>query len=111
VSRFYGSIQGERGEATRQGHHGIRGHLRGWNVGVAVECHPAPDGEGGAASDWAHASVTGGSGSYWDCTVARARSLPNGEVAVEVFGPTGDTLAVWRMTAGGALVEGSEVPA
>lgn len=38
MSRFYASIQGSRGEATRQGgkESGIQGHLRGWNLGVRV---------------------------------------------------------------------------
>lgn len=38
MSRFYGSIQGGRGEATRQGHtaSGIIGHIRGWRSGVRV---------------------------------------------------------------------------
>ncbi len=38
MSRFYASIQGNRGEATRQGSEkgGIEGHIRGWDVGVHV---------------------------------------------------------------------------
>lgn len=38
MSRFYASIQGTRGEATRQGtpKSGISGHVRGWEVGVEV---------------------------------------------------------------------------
>ena len=38
MSRFYASIQGSRGEATRQGTHksGIEGHIRGWDFGVMV---------------------------------------------------------------------------
>ena len=38
MSRFYGSMQGSRGEATRQGtpNSGIHGHIRGWNAGVKV---------------------------------------------------------------------------
>lgn len=40
MSRFYASIQGSRGEATRtrQGtpKSGITGHLRGWDVGIEV---------------------------------------------------------------------------
>jgi len=40
MSRFYGSLQGNRGEVTRGGskRSGIRGHIRGWNVGVKVVC-------------------------------------------------------------------------
>jgi hypothetical protein len=38
MSRFYASIQGSRGMATRQGSEesGIEGHIRGWNLGVEV---------------------------------------------------------------------------
>jgi hypothetical protein len=38
MSRFYGSIQGGRGEARREGHaaSGIRAHIRGWRAGVRV---------------------------------------------------------------------------
>ena len=36
--RFYASIQGCRGEATRMGgkESGIHGHIRGWNVGARI---------------------------------------------------------------------------
>lgn len=38
MSRFYASIQGSRGEATRVGtkNSGLSGHIRGWNVGCRV---------------------------------------------------------------------------
>ena len=38
MSRFYASIQGNRGMATRQGFEssGIHSHTRGWNVGIRV---------------------------------------------------------------------------
>ena len=38
MSRFYASIQGNRGKATRQGHasSGITGHVRGWDIGGRV---------------------------------------------------------------------------
>ena len=38
MSRVYASIQGSKGEATRQGtpKSGISGHIRGWNLGVRV---------------------------------------------------------------------------
>ena len=38
MSRFYASIKGSRGEATRQGGEksGILGHIRGWDFGVEV---------------------------------------------------------------------------
>lgn len=47
MSRFYASIQGSRGEATRQGtpSSGIEGHIRGWDLGIRVICHVDVDGE------------------------------------------------------------------
>lgn len=38
MSRFYGSMQGSKGEATRQGtaKSGITGHIRGWHIGGRV---------------------------------------------------------------------------
>ena len=38
MSRFYASIKGSRGEATRQGSpaSGIAGHIRGWDIGIRV---------------------------------------------------------------------------
>lgn len=39
MSRFYGSISGSRGEASRTGtpQSGLGGHIRGWNIGCRVE--------------------------------------------------------------------------
>lgn len=39
MAQFYAEIQGNRGEATRMGTKasGVRGHIRGWNVGATVE--------------------------------------------------------------------------
>jgi hypothetical protein len=41
MGRFYASIQGNRGMATRMGNKssGIDGHIRGWEVGVRVSCY------------------------------------------------------------------------
>ena len=38
MSHFYANIQGNRGEATRQGtrNSGIWGHIRGWDLGIKV---------------------------------------------------------------------------
>lgn len=36
MARFYGAIQGNRGEATRVGHSSMYGHIRGWRVGGRV---------------------------------------------------------------------------
>ena len=46
MAQFYASIQGNRGQATRMGtkNSGIQGHIRGWDVGVAVECSVDKDG-------------------------------------------------------------------
>ena len=40
MAHFYGEIQGNRGEATRMGtkNSGFRGHIRGWHIGVSIEC-------------------------------------------------------------------------
>jgi len=36
--RFYGSLRGNgRTEATKGGHKGIEGHVRGWDLGVLVK--------------------------------------------------------------------------
>jgi hypothetical protein len=56
VSRFYASIQGSRGEATRQGRQDITGHIRGWEVGVRVFGCVGDDGE-----DMFNVFMTGGS--------------------------------------------------
>lgn len=46
MSHFYASIQGSRGEATRQGTpaSGITGHVRGWHSGVEVVGNVSDDG-------------------------------------------------------------------
>ena len=38
MSHFYADIKGSRGQATRCGtkNSGIRGHIRGWNIGIQV---------------------------------------------------------------------------
>jgi len=40
MSQFYGSIEGSRGKATREGSKasGMEGHIRGWNIGARVIC-------------------------------------------------------------------------
>lgn len=45
MSRFYASIQGNRGMATRQGTEasGISGHIRGWEIGIEVVCFVGDD--------------------------------------------------------------------
>ena len=41
MARFYGILQGNRGQASRLGTaaSGINGHIRGWGVGGSVEMH------------------------------------------------------------------------
>lgn len=50
MARFYGQIQGNRGEASRMGtaKSGFDAHIRGWNVGVRIECLASDDGVDGS---------------------------------------------------------------
>ena len=61
MSHFYASIQGSKGEVTRQGtkSSGIDGHIRGWEFGVRVQIYVNDDGE-----DEVHITITDGSGDY-----------------------------------------------
>lgn len=45
MSRFYGNLQGDKGEATRCGHKTITSHVRGWDFGVRVTGYINNDGE------------------------------------------------------------------
>lgn len=58
MARFYGSLQGNRGQTTRMGtpSSGIKGHLRGWSIGAKVQLWVGPDG-----SDRVTVQLTGGS--------------------------------------------------
>lgn len=58
MSRFYASIEGQAGIGTRRGSakSGIRGHVRGWNVGVEVFGRENENGE-----DEFEVYLTGGS--------------------------------------------------
>lgn len=58
MSRFYGSLQGNRGTATKCGskNSGIVSHARGWNIGARVTCFEGTDGK-----DWVTVNITGGS--------------------------------------------------
>ena len=40
IAQFYGSMSGNRGEATRMGtkKSGFEAHIRGWNIGVRIWC-------------------------------------------------------------------------
>ena len=59
MARFYASIQGVRGEATRTGSGAIYGHIRGWDSGVKVHGHVTVSGE-----DEFHVYATTGSNGH-----------------------------------------------
>ena len=61
MSRFYGSLKGGRGEATKGGSKtsGIEGHIRGWWLGARVTCFV-----GGAGEDRVKIELTGGSANH-----------------------------------------------
>lgn len=64
MSRFYASIRGHRGEATREGTpaSGIIAHPRGWNLGVRVTGMTASGVDEGASDrDAFVVDLTGGS--------------------------------------------------
>lgn len=80
MARFYGEIQGSRGEATRMGtrESGFRGHIRGWHIGAAVEMYA----EGDASStllDRAVVYATDGSAGYARSSIGSLR-LVDGEI-------------------------------
>lgn len=68
MSHFYAGIVGNRGEATRTGtkNSGIRGHIRGWNIGGKVQMWH--DNEAGR--DVVELQITGGSENPYGKTVA-----------------------------------------
>ena len=75
MARFYASIQGNRGEATRMGHNGITGHIRGWDVGVRVDGSPfLADRE----RDYFCVYVTGGSNGRTNDKMVGKVTLVNG---------------------------------
>ncbi len=61
MARFYASIQGNRGEATRMGtpSSGLTGHIRGWHIGVRAECSVDENGD-----DVIHVYRTSGSSGH-----------------------------------------------
>lgn len=90
---FYGSIQGNRGEATRGGsaQSGITAHPRGWNVGVRVDGHVL--GVQDEADDTFDVRITGGSNDGWRSQhLARVfRDVATGGWLVELTRPDGTT--------------------
>jgi hypothetical protein len=59
MSRFYASIQGNRGMATRMGSEksGMEGHIRGWGIGAYVALHVNTE----TGEDEISVHITGGS--------------------------------------------------
>jgi len=73
MSRFYADIQGNRGEATRQGSEksGMYGHIRGWHLGAKIQCFARND------EDICQVYATGGSnGSRSSQHIATIRDNP-----------------------------------
>jgi len=48
MARFYGDIKSDKGLVTKTGTaaSGIMGHIRGWNIGMRVECSAEDIGTG-----------------------------------------------------------------
>jgi len=85
MSRFYGSMQGSRGEATRQGtaSSGISAHPRGWDLGVRVSGY---DDHG---TDAFAVNITGGSnGSREEVNVLTVETMQDGFIQI-AFGLDG----------------------
>jgi hypothetical protein len=61
MARFYGTVQGERGEASRIGRKSIKSEARGWNAGVTVVGAPQSPPVGRVASDEFTVYLTHGS--------------------------------------------------
>jgi hypothetical protein len=79
MSRFYGSIQGNRGEATRQGsaNSGISCHVRGWDIGIEVRGYVNEEG-----ADEFRVFITGGSNRRMSDKLALEVSAEHTEVLV-----------------------------
>ena len=79
MSRFYGSMQGSRGEVTRCGtkNSGIHARVRGWNIGIVAEVREC----GKCGGDRVFVGLSGGSNdgtipggygfSYCECDTVR----------------------------------------
>jgi len=90
MSRFYASIQGSRGEATRQGtgKSGIAGHIRGWDLGVKVVGGPGPDGD-----EFLVYMTAGSNGGGQDLLVGKAEIDEHGQRVFRLLDRTGGPLA------------------
>lgn len=63
MAQYYGEIKGAKGTVTKEGtsQSGIEAHIRGYNVGVRIEC--SPDRKSGKPLDQCEVFLTGGSNS------------------------------------------------
>ena len=87
MSRFYGSLQGDKGEVTRSGHRSITAHPRGWETGIRVGGGDNVDGYGNRFD----ITVTGGSnGSRRSYDLGEVSEMDDGRLrfAVNVHGGT-----------------------
>ena len=85
MARFYGSIHGNRGEATRMGtpSSGFTGHVRGWKVGGYVDLRA--DGDDDVCEIRA---TTGSNGGGNGRPLAVLRSSPTGRTII-LYGKDG----------------------
>lgn len=61
MARFRGTVQGDRGEASRLGHRGLRTTADGWKIGGALVVEPDVDSEKKQNLDKVRFVLTGGS--------------------------------------------------
>lgn len=75
MSRFYGSLNGGRGESTRGGttKTGINAHARGWNIGGKVSVHDA------GGKDTVTLYITGGSNGHFSDVLIGMWQLVDGK--------------------------------
>jgi hypothetical protein len=105
MSRFYASIEGSRGEATRQGTPatGIVAHPRGWNLGVRVTGYPAQASD----RDTFAVDITGGShGRRTSIQLGDVTELEGGGIVVALAPAFGG--GVFRFGPNGEPIEASE---
>lgn len=88
MARFYCSVQGNRGAATRMGsaNSGISAHPRGWGLGIRVRGYPEPHQEP-QNSELDHFAVymtSGSGGGAPESLLATVTECKNGARRVEV---------------------------
>ena len=93
MARFYASIQGNRGEASRMGTtgSGIAGHVRGWSAGVRVECRADCD-----DNDVVEVSITDGSNGSRGRACLEIRPSANGGPSVVTLDDTPEMVKAAR---------------